>query len=377
MRRGGSSRLVTRIVEDRQVYKDDNYNSFPSVARMGDGRLIIVFRQADNSLKRYGKVTHVDPSSRVVSMVSSDEGRTWGKVSAVYDDEMGEQDPCVTCLRDGTLVVTFFRWKVVPLAEKASLGKAYDYYGRDIFDKWSAVHVGTSCVRSRDCGATWEGPYHLAPTGFEGSCALRGNIVEEPDGRLLAPLYGTKKFGELARCLLMGSSDQGKSWKPVGEVPGSRRLNFLEPFLYRAPSGRLDILMRTQADFKKHEFDKTYRRLHVASSSDGGASWTRPRASGLFCPNPVHVLPLGDGRILLSYGQRREPKGIQFLMTDAERPRYKDRSALYARHAEDGDLGYTSAIRLYDGTAMIAYYMTDKDSSACIGATIVKVDEGE
>lgn len=364
---------MSRIVENKCIYRDGNYNSFPSVARMRDGRLIVVFRQAENSLKKYGAVTHVDPSSKVVSMISSDEGKSWGPVADVYDDEMGEQDPCVTCLSDGTLVCTFFRWKVVPIADKAVLGEAYGYYGRDIFGKWSAVHVGTACVRSTDCGKSWEGPYHFPAADFQGPFALRGNIVELPDGRLLAPLYGAKKFGELSRCVVMGSSDKGLTWAKVGEVPGDPAKHFLEPFLYRAPSGRLDILMRTQADWKNVPFDETYRSLHVASSEDEGRSWSDPIPTGLFCPNPIHMLPLGGKRSLASYGQRRDPKGIQFLTVDAEAPRFEDSCAGYARQSADGDLGYTSAVELRDGTVLIAYYMTDENSCACIGATILEV----
>jgi Predicted neuraminidase (sialidase) len=363
---------MLRIAEDRIIYRDDNYNSFPSLARMADGRIIAVFRQADNSLRKYGKVTHVDPSSRVVAVFSSDEGRSWSRPSSVYDDEMGEQDPCVTSLADGSLICTFFRWRVVPIKDKALLGEAYKYYGRDIFDRWSAVHVGTACVRSADCGATWEGPYHFPGAGFQGPLALRGNVVELPGGRLLAPLYGAKRFGELSRCVVMGSDDGGRAWAPAGEVPGSPNLHFLEPFLYRAPSGRLDILMRSQADWKGVDFDTTYRNLHAASSLDGGATWSTPAPTGLFCPNPIHLLPLGDGRALASFGQRRDPKGIQFLVVDAEHPRLDDSLATYARRSADGDLGYTSALRLKDGSVLVAYYMTDEESRAYIGATALE-----
>ncbi len=363
-----------KVLENRQVFKNDQYNTFPSLARMRGGRIILVFRQAENSLARYGAVTHVDPSSRVVSMISDDEGQSWGPVTEVYNDEMGEQDPCISCLSDGTLICTFFRWKVVPIAEKESLGPSYAYCGRDIFGIWSAVHVGTSCMRSLDDGASWEGPWQIAPTGFEAPMALRGNIVELPGGRLLAPLYGGRRFGELSRCLVMGSDDRGQSWTPVGEVPGDPEHHYLEPFLYRAPSGKLDILMRTQTDFKKFPFDETYRNLHVASSGDDGVTWTKPEAAGLFCPNPAHVLPLPGDRILLSYGQRRAPKGIEYLVTDAENPEYRDELASYARYAVDGDLGYTSAVLLADGDVMIVYYVTDEDSGTSIGATILRED---
>lgn len=357
------------------ICKNNMYNTFPSLARTGDGSIILVFRQADNSLERYGAITHVDPSSRIVSMISRDEGKTWGPAMTVYDDEMGEQDPCITCLSDGTLICMFFRWKVVPIGAKDSLRPSYAHCGRDIFGIWSAVHVGTSCVRSLDGGLSWSEPVHLAPTGFEAPMAHRGSVVELPDGTLLAALYGARHFGELSRCLIMESRDRGSSWTPRGEVPGSGEHHFLEPFLYRAPSGRLDLYMRTQTDFKKFPFDETYRPLHVARSADEGFTWSDPEATDLFCPNPVHILPLPERRILASWGQRRTPKGIQYLATDAEHPHFSDAIAGYARHATDGDLGYTSSILLKDGRIMLVYYVTGEDSGTGIEATLLR--EGE
>ncbi|MDY0290182.1 MAG: sialidase family protein [Sphaerochaeta sp.] len=354
------------------LVKNEMYNSFPSIARSDDGKLVMVFRQADNSLKKYGAVTHVDPSSCVAMKTSLDDGETWSDSRIIYNDEMGEQDPCLVCLADGTLICTFFRWRVVPKEEKGLLGPAFAHYGRIVFDTWAAMHVGTSCIRSNDSGETWYGPWQIAPTGFEGPAAMRGNIVELPNGKLLAPLYGAKKLGDLSSCLIMGSDDQGCSWHPIGEVPGKVDRHFLEPFLYLAPSGRLDILMRTQLDFLKSSFDKTYLNLHVSSSDDGGRIWSNPQETNLFCPNPVHVLSLENNQALVTFGQRRDPKGIEAILVDAENPQFEDAKKFMVRSAESGDLGYTSAVVLQDGAVLIVYYMTDTDGDACIGSTKVE-----
>ena len=355
------------------IIKDGMYNSFPNIVRAANDTLIMVFRQAENSLKKYGKVSHVDPSSRVAMVISNDEGQTWSDIRVIYNDEMGENDPCIVCLADGTLICTFFRWRVVPLEDKQLLGEAYNHYGRVVFDKWAAVHVGTVCIRSMDNGVNWEGPYEMKPSGFEGPAAMRGNIVELPDGRLLAPLYGVKKLGGLSQCLIVASDDKGISWYSRSEVAGLDEHHFLEPFLYRSPSGRLDILMRTQLDFFKLPFDQTYCNLHVSSSMDNGATWSPPTESALFCPNPIHMLPLNDSQVFASYGQRRSPKGIEAFITDSEHPVFQDSLAIQVRPAESGDLGYTSGVKLHDGSVLIVYYMTDADNDACIGATKVDV----
>jgi hypothetical protein len=87
----------------------------------------------------------------------------------------------------------------------------------------------------------------------------------------------------------------------------------------------------------------------------------------------VHVLPVDDGQVLVTFGQRKDPKGIEALTTDAETPVLRDSDRVMVRPAEDGDLGYTSAVRLHDGTAFVVYYMTDAEQEACIGATKVEL----
>lgn len=359
------------------LVKDEYYNAFPSIARAGDGSLVLVYRQAPDTKRTYGATTHVDPSSRIMSMRSCDEGETWFEPKELYSDEMGEQDPCLTSLADGTLVCTFFRWRVVPAEEKESLGEAFKHYGRIIFDRWAAVHIGSSCLRSFDHGGTWDGPWPIEPTGYEGPAALRGNLVELPDGRILAPLYGVKRFGELSRCLVMCSEDTGRSWRFHGDVPHLDGHHFVEPFLYRAPSGRLDMLMRTQLDFLKIPFDRTYRNLHAASSFDNGKTWGNPCETGLFCPNPVHALPVAGNKVCITFGQRRDPMGIEALVTDAEHPVLSDSVKRMVLPTKSGDLGYTSAVSLRDSSVLIVYYLTDQDGDACIGSSRMEVDANE
>ncbi len=363
-----------KIIEHKTLVKNDDYNSFPSIVRASNGNLLAVFRQADNSLKKYGKVTHVDPSSHVSMIVSEDDGLHWSNARIIHNDDLGSQDPCLNCFDDGMLICSFFQWKVVPLDRKEELGEAFEYHGRTVFDRWAALNIGTACIRSFDNGKTWDGPWSMEPSGLDGATALSGNIIELPSKRLLAPVYASKCFGELTRCFILSSDDRGQSWKLYGEVPGDPNLYFLEPFLYNHPSpGRFDILMRTQRDFRKYDFDDTYLPLHVASSHDNGITWSQPKATKLFCPNPIHALNISDNRLLLSYGQRREPMGIEAFLSDSNQLDLDSPKIEMIRSSESGDLGYTSAVVLNDGSVLIVYYMTDADESAFIGATRVEV----
>ncbi len=355
------------------VREDGKYVSFPSIARLGDGRFILVYRQALDRLSEYGKITHVDPSSRIMARFSNDACETWSEPSVLYEDEMGEQDPCVNTLSDGTLIVTFFRWKVVPKERKDTLGRAFSAYGRIIFDRWASIHVGTMCLRSHDGGKSWEGPFCMEDPSREGALSMRGNIVETPDGGLIAALYGMKKLGGITGCAVLRSNDKGTTWQRIGTVPGKGGVQFFEPFLYMNPRGRLYILMRTHKVAPGNKVGD-YENLHVSYSDDMGVHWTRPVRTGLYCPNPVNVVSAGT-RLLCTYGQRRTPKGIEGLFLDRDRPEFSSDKAFVLRKGEYEDLGYTSAVDRGDGSIALVYYMTDADKRTCIGETIISKEQ--
>jgi hypothetical protein len=360
--------MTASFVQSDIVHEKGMYTTFPSVAKMKDGRLLLVYRQAKDRLPEYGKITHVDPSARIMMRTSSDKGKTWSGENVLYDDEMGEQDPCVTCLTDGTLICTFFRWKVVPKELKATLGRTFDYYGRIVFDKWAAIHIGTMCLSSEDNGKTWDGPYPLCNSNFEGALAMRGNIVEYENGQLLAPLYGIKQLGSNTQCLILQSKNRGRSWNALGEIPKDEGLHFFEPFLYKSPSGRLIIFMRTHRSLENNAIGP-YENLHCSVSDDGGKIWSKPVRTELYCPNPVHVLEYED-RLLFTYGQRNDPKGIEAVITEKENPKPSSHDVFVLRSLENADdLGYPWAVRTDKTSVLIVYYLTDKDNRTSIGAT--------
>jgi hypothetical protein len=58
------------------------------------------------------------------------------------------------------------------------------------------------------------------------------------------------------------------------------------------------------------KFTGAVQVISVPPASDGGKSWTMPHSIGVW-GLPSHLLRLRDGRILMTYGYRRVPFGIQ------------------------------------------------------------------
>ncbi|MDR1438835.1 MAG: glycoside hydrolase [Clostridiales bacterium] len=367
-----------RVAGRRAIYQDGEYVSFPSAAWLDGDTLACFFRHAKDRQKEYGSVTHIDPTAKDVFVVSADGGASFpGAPRVVLDDEMSEQDPCATVLSDGRVLMSCFRWAFAPEGGGAAAwGEAlFKRYGRTRRGAYDTFNIGFSVSISDDRGRTWRHGPVIRPEGYVPGSAVRGNIVEMPDGSLLMPFYGAKRIGCLASCGLVRSDDRGESWRFFSDAAYDSGKNFLEPSLHLAPSGRLTMLMRTQSDFLKPgaDFEATYLNLHTAASGDGGRTFgPAAEVPGILGSNPFHVLRLSSGKALVSYGYRRAPFGIRARLCDGELETLASAPEIIVRDdAPNGDLGYTSAVELRDGAVLLVYYISGGDGVRRIeGATL-------
>ena len=73
--------------------------------------------------------------------------------------------------------------------------------------------------------------------------------------------------------------------------------------------------------------------------------------------HPADLLLLQSGNILLTYGRRRPPYGIQAMLSHDQGETWdtKHKIALVS-DAENMEVGYPSSVQLDDGTICTAYY---------------------
>lgn len=369
------------ILERKTIYRDGEYVSFPNLARLKDGRIICAFRHAKERQAEYGRCTHIDPTAKDVFVISGDGGKTFDpELHLIIDDEMSDQDPCVNVLRDGRIIVTYFRWALCPAGKgRRKWGKKpFDAYGRKLWKLFDCFPDGASYSISDDNGETWK---HYPPLRMEGvpdGAGVRGNIIELPNGELIMPFYGSLRVGELSRSGLVLSKDRGETWEYLSTMaydPECKK-NFLEPNIYRTPSGKIIGLFRTQTDFRAPgvDFEDTYLNLHIAVSEDDGRTFGPVKEiENLWGSSPFHAILLKDGRTLLAYGYRREPFGIRVRICDAELEHIEDGETIILRDdAPNGDLGYPHAIQLDDGTVVVSYYVSGEDGIRFIEAVTLK-----
>lgn len=363
--------MALRKLDDLVIYRDDAwYSTFPSIIRKPGGDLLCGFRRApERRLQPAGKVTHVDPNSQAVYVTSPDGGATWDPSPTLLyaHPAAGCQDPGVHLLSDGTIICTLFAWQLFP----TKFAEATDQPHEVITDGngWTMANLGVHVLRSSDGGKSWTQPYLIPPPpgaldslpGYPGRGAIRGRLVELPDGTLIMPIYGGRRPSP---SYAYRSTDRGETWAYFSTIAEDAKVDFHEPHLHLCPSGKIVAFLRT-AGLDGY--------LALSHSTDGGKTWSEWEKNETW-GHPFTTAIAPDGRVLLAYGYRREPFGIRCLLTDPECNEIEVSGELVLRDdLGNYDIGYPWAVTLDGGRILVAYYVNLADGPRYIAGSIVEV----
>jgi hypothetical protein len=326
------------------------YHGWPTLARRKSGDLLLAWSG--------DREAHVCPFGRVNYCVSRDEGESWTWPRVVMDSDLDDRDAGVLETPRGTLLVTTF----TSIAYIPGLERGRQSWPADKVARWEAVHkrlddaarkerLGSWMLRSADGGLTWSTPYRVPINSPHGPVATSS-------GRLLyagKDLYG--KDGKIGVC---ASIDDGASWRWLAEIParpGDRAQDYHELHMIEAPSGRLVAQIRNHNQANKGE-------TLQSESNDGGKSWSVPHPIGVW-GLPSHLLRLRDGRLLMTYGYRREPFGNQARVSKDEGRTWSEPLTVSA-DGTSGDLGYPSTVELTDGSLLSVWYEKRPESPLAV-----------
>ncbi len=333
------------------------YHGWPTLTRRRKGELLVVCSG--------GREAHVCPFGWVEMMRSKDDGQTWGWPRVLMDTAIDDRDAGVCETPQGSLLVTTFTSlgyiDYFRKAKPGSTGRFTDWT-EEKMAAWRAAHertsvverermLGTWMLRSSDGGVTWSAPYRVPVNSPHGPIPLS-------DGRVI---YAGKRLWHEKRLIgVADSHDDGKTWRWLAEIPtrdGDDFTEYHELHIAEAANGHLIAQIRNHN--KANE-----RETLQSESSDGGQTWSTPHPIGVW-GLPSHLLRLRDGRMLMTYGYRREPFGNQARLSE-DNGKMWSAPMMISDDGEAGDLGYPSTVELDDGSLVTVWYERMKGSPRAV-----------
>jgi hypothetical protein len=330
-------------VEDVRVIskQPELYHGWPTLARRKSGQLVLVWSG--------GREAHVCPFGRVDMMTSGDDGQTWNWPRTLLDGDLDDRDAgVVETPRGSLLVTTFTSLAYEPVLTKGESGG----WPRERLAAWQAARdrlgpaerkkqLGTWMIRSADGGRTWSAAYDCLVNSPHGPVVL-------DDGTLF---YAGKQLWTAEQkngvCV---STDDGRTWTWLADIPtrqGDDPRQYHELHAVQTAKGPIVVQLRNH---NKANAGETLQ----CESTDGGKSWTAPHPIGVW-GLPSHLLRLKDGRLLMSYGHRRSPFGVQARLSEDHGKTWSEALSISA-DGMGGDLGYPSTVELKDGSLLTVWY---------------------
>jgi sialidase-1 len=346
--------MSVRVDGYHTIYKDNNYycGPGPSVVVDNGGLITVAFRRVRSWLAE-GHSGHWHPGTELCLTRSADGGQRWSTPQVFLG---GYQCPCLTRLRDGTLIHSTHKMELV----REEVVDACPQVRGVHTGSWPGIHCGTAIWRSGDQGTTWgkpawlEGVPDLEPLhpSLAIPVAVRGNVLETGSGRLLISAYD---LTDPNSAYLFSSEDHGRNWEYRARIAEG----FNETFLYETESGNLVAFMRNWGGDEA--------RLYLARSSDGGETWSTPEA--LWKGYPACAVRMPSGKVLVAYGYRFEGPGVRARVMSAEcAVKESSKEIVIRADGATSDLGYPDSTLLPDGRVMVVYYTNTRSDAPDITA---------
>lgn len=349
IRAAGAATPTARIIDIRVISQQPEiYCGWPTLARRANGELLVVWSG--------GREQHVCPFGRVDLIRSHDDGETWTWPRTLLDGPIDDRDAGVLETSTGSLLVTTF----TSLAyEEYVLNKVLEkkpgepgVWPEEKLGRWLAVHnrlnaeqrqaeLGQWMIRSTDGGVTWSERYPSIVNSPHGP-------VQLDDGRLL--YAGKELWTGGKRVGVCESLDDGQTWQWLSEIPtrpGDDAGEYHELHAVDAGNGQIVVQIRNHNE-------PNSRETLQCESEDGGRTWTTPHSIGVW-GLPSHLTKLKDGRLLMTYGYRREPFGNQARVSEDAGRTWSDPVTI-SGDGVGGDLGYPSTVQLGDGSLLTVWY---------------------
>ena len=226
--------------------------------------------------------------------------------------------------------------------------------------------------RSTDGGGTWDRREWAFPGNKLISCTGGPRSARCADGTVVVPVYAADSTGR-TRGFAWRSADNGVTWRLMAMGSASHGVDPNVTTCAEVAPGRLLALSRAGAYGLGYLVEKW--------SDDNGLTWSHTAQTEIY-GYPAHLLKLRDGRVLCSYGYRRDPMGARAVVSNDQGVTWDIANTVVLR--DDGstpgqlntdfpytgeNVGYPTSVQLDDGSIVTAYHITTPDEMTHVAAT--------
>jgi hypothetical protein len=302
--------------------------AWPNLQRLSDGTIVAAI---------FNQPCHGAWEGDLDCWASQDGGRTWRFRSRIAAHEPGTARMNCAAGVDagGGLVVLCSGWN--------GRGRIHEPRG---FDQARVLRAWV--CRSSDGGRSWTvlREFPSPPEteiGKDNEFIPFGNLQVADDGSLCGACYVRR--GTRRACYVLRSRD-GRTWSDPRPLNPAGN----ETTLLHLGSGRW---LAASREFARP--DSADVHLELFSSSDDARTWRRELPLTLPGQAPGHLLRLGDGRVLLTYGVRnRGNYGVHMRFSEDAGKTWLPPIRVAA--AAEADCGYPSSVERDDGRVVTAFY---------------------
>ena len=320
--------------QERRVVDGQGY--FPVIAHLGAEELVVALR---------GGAPHIGLAGRLDCVRSTDGGHTWSAAITIADSERDDRNPALGVTADGSLVLAYY-WQ-----------GNYDADG--VWKRDDSGPTDTRVVRSGDGGRSWVDDRILDFAPLNGQSPF-GKIRSDSEGVMYMPIYGGPPeaaaadrivHNGTATCplFLLRSKDNGASWG--------------DPLSVALGLNEADLLMLSDDEWllaARSDSKGELGAIFTCRSNDRGRSWGELQQVTAAQEHPPDLTLLGDGSVLLNYGRRHSPFGVEGRVSLDGGRTWAAPVLQLATSLAGFDIGYPSTARLDDGRLVTVYYAAEQ-----------------
>ena len=350
-----------------------DYCAFPGACRLPDGRIVCVY---------YNGTSHVTPQGKggIAYVTSEDEGVTWSEPRMLLNTPLDDRDPEIAVLRDGRIILSYFRLRQLPelagdgvyIAEIMDGGVDGDtrqplesgIVGENPPVKMVPLQAGSKSVQFR--------PVHIRKLQHD---AGTGGPVRDFGGGLL--MLGTYHIDQP---YVLRSADNGKTWQVFAIPNGGKHLDAETDTIRVWRNGPHQVDIETGKAIGPIPKEPWYYAAlrgtkcngHYSTSLDG-KNWTTAKDLGfpLDCP-ALHRVELGSPTPAASSIEALPPHSTaahSAILLAHRLPHTAMHYSLDECRTWQGPVvvdtcggAYPAFVTLEDGSVLIVYYTEGKGS---------------